>query len=55
MVLVIDFYLMYDIQLISGGRAHELSKDEYIIAAILVYTDIVNMFIYLLALFGSNN
>lgn len=44
-------YLMFDTQLIMGGRYMELSPEEYILGALKLYIDIFMIFQFLLALF----
>lgn len=46
--LLVSLYLMFDLQLIMGGRKCELSPEEYILGAIMLYTDIIQLFIYML-------
>lgn len=46
-------YIVYDVQLLAGNVAGEqaavqLSPDEYVVGAIMVYVDIVNLFLHLL-------
>ncbi|KAK9918664.1 hypothetical protein WJX75_005780 [Coccomyxa subellipsoidea] len=41
-------YLLYDLQAIMGGRAVELSPDDYVYAAVQVYLDVVLLFVSLL-------
>ena len=50
-------YLVYDIQLIVGGknRAYQLSPEEYITAAVFLYLDIVNLFLSMLGLLGEGD
>lgn len=50
---LISLYLMYDLQLIMGGRSVELSPEEYILGAVILYIDIINLFQYMLIIFGS--
>ncbi|KAL6754840.1 inhibitor of apoptosis-promoting Bax1-domain-containing protein [Haematococcus lacustris] len=45
-------YLVYDLQLIMGGKQYAISPDEYVFAALSVYLDIVQMFLWLLYLIG---
>ncbi|TNV76250.1 hypothetical protein FGO68_gene13632 [Halteria grandinella] len=52
-VLLFGFYLIYDIQLIIGGGRYELDDDEYIIGALIVYLDIIMLFIHILELVGK--
>lgn len=47
-VIVYGFYLIYDTQIIIGGGAYELSLDDYVIAAIIIYIDIVVLFLRIL-------
>ena len=53
--LVFSLYLVYDTQLMLGGKhKHALSPEEYIFAALNLYLDIVNLFLYILAIFGGS-
>ncbi|KAI8497084.1 PREDICTED: protein lifeguard 1-like [Branchiostoma belcheri] len=52
--LLFAFYLVYDIQLMMGGKhKYSLSPEEYIFAALNLYLDIVNMFLYILYLVAA--
>merc|ERR1712217_747063 len=54
--LIMSFYIVYDTQLIVGGkhqRSNEFSIDDYAFAAISLYIDIVQLFLYILRLFGD--
>ncbi|WIA38242.1 hypothetical protein OEZ86_001585 [Tetradesmus obliquus] len=57
--LLFSAYLLYDIQLVMGGRYYSISPDEYIFAALNIYLDIINLFLWILTLIGlaggSNN
>jgi len=55
--ILFSFYLVYDIQLIIGGknRKFAISVDDYVLAALTVYLDIINLFLYLLQLFSDRN
>ena len=46
-------YVAYDTQLIASGNSHSLSQDDYIIAALLIYVDILMLFLEFLKLFGG--
>lgn len=50
--LLASLYLIFDLQLIMGGRKCELSPEEYILGAVMLYTDIIQIFIYLLEIFN---
>lgn len=47
-VILFGVYLVFDTQLIIGGRNHELDKEDYIFGAIILYLDILNIFLYVL-------
>ncbi|XP_078581227.1 protein lifeguard 1-like [Branchiostoma floridae x Branchiostoma japonicum] len=52
--LLFAFYLVYDIQLMMGGKhKYSISPEEYIFAALNLYLDIVNMFLYILYLVSA--
>lgn len=53
--LLFSFYLVFDTQLMIGGD-HKLSisPEEYIFAALNLYLDVVNLFLYILALVGRD-
>ena len=55
-VLLFSFYLIYDTQLIIGGEDHyaKIGNDDYILGAIILYLDIINLFIYILQILSSN-
>lgn len=53
--LVFALFLVYDTQMIVGGRKHELSPEEYIYGALQLYIDVVYIFLFLLSLMGKNN
>eukprot|EP01017_Pseudomicrothorax_dubius_P048617 TRINITY_DN888_c0_g1_i1.p1 TRINITY_DN888_c0_g1~~TRINITY_DN888_c0_g1_i1.p1 ORF type:complete len:264 (+),score=26.05 TRINITY_DN888_c0_g1_i1:56-847(+) len=52
-VILYSFYLIYDTQLIAGGKKYELSLDDYIIGAMLIYVDIIVLFLEILKLLGN--
>ena len=51
-VLLFGIYIIVDTQLIVGGRSTELEIDDYFLGAMLLYIDIVSIFIYILQLLG---
>jgi len=53
--LLFSFYIVYDTQLIIGGKHAQcqFTIDDYVPAAINLYLDIINLFLYLLQLFGE--
>ena len=42
------FYILFDTQMLFGGKAHSFDIDDYIIAALNIYLDIVILFVKLL-------
>lgn len=52
---LVSLYMLFDLQLIMGGRSVELSPEEYILAAALLYIDIIQIFQYMLILFGGRD
>ena len=52
-VLVYSIYLIIDTQLIMGKGTYSLQSDEYVIAAILIYIDIIQLFLYILRCIGT--
>lgn len=49
-------YLVFDVQLIMGGKhKYAISPEEYIFAALNLYLDIINIFLYILAIIGGSN
>ncbi|XP_053966597.1 protein lifeguard 1-like [Anastrepha ludens] len=52
-ILVFSFYLIYDIQLMIGGNhKYAISPEDYIFAALSIYMDVINLFLYILNLLG---
>lgn len=54
-VLLFSIYLIIDTQMIMGGKTVELRVDEYALAALLLYIDIIQIFLYILQLLSNNN
>jgi FtsH-binding integral membrane protein len=54
-VLLFSFYLVFDVQLILGGKhsRFKFGVDDYVFAALAVYLDIVNLFIRILHLLSK--
>jgi len=51
-LILFGFYLIYDTQLIIGTKAAVYSVDDYIMATMNLYLDIINIFIDILSLVG---
>jgi len=46
-------YLVYDIQTMMDGKRMQISPDDYVLAALNLYLDIINLFIYILQILDS--
>ena len=55
LLLMYAGYLIIDTQMIVGNKKHAVDMDDYIFGALVLYVDIIGMFIELLALFGGDN
>jgi FtsH-binding integral membrane protein len=52
--LLFSFYLLFDTQLLIGGKhKFAISPEEYIFAALSIYLDIINIFIFILQIVDS--
>ena len=51
--VIFGIFLIYDTQLILGEGRHKLQIDDYILGALILYTDIIMIFYYLLMLCGG--
>ena len=56
-VLIFSMYLVYDTQLVIGGRhkKFQFGVDDYVFAALSLYLDVINLFLCILALLGGSN
>ncbi|XP_040900956.1 glutamate receptor, ionotropic, N-methyl D-aspartate-associated protein 1b (glutamate binding) [Toxotes jaculatrix] len=50
--LLFTCFLAVDTQLLLGNKELALSPEEYVFAALTLYTDIINIFLYILAILG---
>lgn len=47
-------YLVYDTQIMmGGGKQYSISPEEYVFAALNLYLDIINLFLYILQLIAA--
>ena len=53
-VILYGLFLIIDTQLILGGKRYELTIDDFVIGAMILYLDIIMIFLYLLKIFGGN-
>lgn len=54
-VLAFSIYLVYDTQLIVGNHQNKLEIDDYILGSIMLYLDIINLFLHILNLLKQLN
>jgi len=52
---IFTVFLAIDIKLITGGGRYELSEDDYVLGAIYIYLDIINIFLYVLQFLGGSD
>ncbi|KOX78079.1 Protein lifeguard 1 [Melipona quadrifasciata] len=53
--LLFSFYLIYDTQMMIGGKhKYTISPEEYIFAALNLYIDVINIFLYILTIIGTS-
>ena len=54
--VLFSFYIVYDTQLIVGGkhRRIQFSENDFALATISLYTDIVNLFLFVLEILGGS-
>lgn len=46
-------YLMVDTQMILGGKNKELSLDDYVLGSVILYADIISLFLKILQILGK--
>jgi len=51
--IMFGFYIVYDTHQIMGGGHHEIDSEDYIIASMIIYLDIINLFLHVLKLMGE--
>ena len=51
-IIVYSIYLIFDTQLVMGKLGIEYSVDDYVFASLMIYMDIIQLFLYILQLFG---
>ncbi len=54
-VFLYSIYLIYDTQLLLGNKRCALDYDDYIIGALMLYVDIIQLFLYLLEILQYMN
>ena len=52
---VFSLYLIYETQMMMGGKhKYALDPEEYIFAALNIYLDVINLFMYILMIVGGS-
>jgi protein lifeguard len=53
--LLFSIYLIYDTQMMMGGdHKYSISPEEYVFAALMLYMDIINIFLFILKIIGAS-
>jgi FtsH-binding integral membrane protein len=52
-IFVFGLYLIIDTQMVMGNGSFAISMDDYVVAALLIYIDIIQLFLYILTLLGG--
>ena len=52
-VLLMSVYLIFDTQLVIGKNSQLIKLDDYILASLNIYLDVINIFLKILRLFGK--
>lgn len=52
--IAFTLFLAYHTQLLIGNRKHSISPEEYVFAALSIYVDIVQIFLFLLQIIGAS-
>jgi len=47
-------FLAFDTQLIMGGRKHEISPEDYVFAAMMLYVDVIYILLFIMSLLGGS-
>ena len=53
MGIVYTIYLLVDTQLLLGGKKKSVSLDDYALGAVIIYTDIIQLFLQILKVLGE--
>ena len=52
-VVIFGLYLLFDTKLLLDGKTYHLFIDDYVLAAMILYIDIIMIFLYLLRLLSD--
>ena len=54
-LIIFSIYLLFDVKLVIGTGAIKYKEDDYILAALNIYIDIIYIFVRILGLLNKNN
>jgi len=54
-ILLFSIFLIYDTQMIMGKGELRIGIDDYVFAALQLYIDVIQLFLYILQLFGERD
>merc|ERR1712107_958656 len=53
--IIFSLYIVFDTQMMMGGNhKYSLDPEEYVFAALNLYLDIINLFLYILQIIGAS-
>ncbi|KAF1743452.1 hypothetical protein MXB_5694, partial [Myxobolus squamalis] len=52
--ILFSFYMIYDVQIIMGGKKEQIHESEYVLATLNLYLDIINLFLFILNIVGGS-
>lgn len=52
-VILFGIYLIIDTQLIMGNKRYGLTLDDYVLGALILYVDIIQIFLYILSMLSK--
>lgn len=51
-IVIVSIFIVWDTKQIASGKKYGLGYDDYVVGALLLYTDIITLFMYILAILG---
>ena len=52
--IIFSIYIVIDTQMIMGDKKYNISLDDYIVGALILYIDIIQLFLYILRMLKDN-
>ena len=52
-VIIYGVFIVIDVQMLADGKKYKFSEDDYIVAALVLYSDVIMLFLELLQLLGK--